>query len=757
MASKMIGCLLRLLGAAAIIFVLFVTLILPISSAHARAIEVRGCIASEREALLSFRESFLDPALRHSSWRGQDCCQWKGVRCSNRTGHVVKLDLRGDQVFPEATPLRGELSSSITTLRHLRYLDLSSNCFKIRKIPLFLGTLKNLKYLNLSYANFVGSIPSQLGNLSRLQYLDLSGNFYGLYLSDLSWLPRLPSLSSLNMSSVDLSLAKDWVRWVNMLPNLKSLVLPDCLLNSTLSTTHILHSNLTHLEILDLSNNQFYSALRHNWFWNLTTIKELYLSYCGWFGPIPDALENMIRIEIIYLDNNYLSGIMPSNWKNLCSLQILVLKSNNINGDIMGRMPECSWSKLRTLDLQGANLTGQLPVWIGNLTRLSYLDISINMFVGSIPLGIGNMTSLCYLDLSQNMLIGSVPLGIGNLTSLTYVDLSRNKLVSVRCIVAVRILASRVSRSHLRPPPPANRRLAADKQLHHPLLLPSHRPDPQPPRLSGRAVARPPPPRLHGSRAAARHARARRRASRRRGLRGAPPRPARRASRPRGPRASPWSATPRHGLPRAPPRVPPPRPAAAPAPCALCPGTSVSSCLCSDWSPKRLRKGRRTRRQKGLHDCCQMALPFGARPGAIPVPRCPVLFNGINWGEFAFHMEVHMGGQQLWGYLTGDRPCPPCPRVPVQPTYPPDANEATKTNMLEEFEAELDAYQSDLANYETWCREEACAKAILLASMETDLSLTLKGLTTTQQMWAHLRRSYEIRNEAMYLAVVEEA
>jgi hypothetical protein len=69
----------------------------------------------------------------------------------------------------------------------------------------------------------------------------------------------------------------------------------------------------------------------------------------------------------------------------------------------------------------------------------------------------------------------------------------------------------------------------------------------------------------------------------------------------------------------------------------------------------------------------------------------------------------------------------------------------------------MESYQSDLGLYETWLREEKSAKAILLASMEIDLARSLRGLATSHLMWDHLCRSYEIRNEAMYLAVVEEA
>lgn len=78
---------------------------------------------------------------------------------------------------------------------------------------------------------------------------------------DLSWIPHLSSLKTLDMTSVDLSSVKDWAHKANMLPNLRILSFPGCGLNSTVAK--LSHFNLINLEVLDLSGNPFHSALQH--------------------------------------------------------------------------------------------------------------------------------------------------------------------------------------------------------------------------------------------------------------------------------------------------------------------------------------------------------------------------------------------------------------------------------------------------------------------------------------------------------------
>ena len=56
--------------------------------------------------------------------------------------------------------------------------------------------------------------------------------------------------------------------------------------------------------------------------------------------------------------------------------------------------------------------------------------------------------------------------------------------------------------------------------------------------------------------------------------------------------------------------------------------------------------------------------------GYVVIPRCPVIFNGTNYPDFAAFMRVHMIGLRLWGVLSDEVSCPPCPPAPVAPLPP---------------------------------------------------------------------------------------
>ncbi|PSS34911.1 Leucine-rich repeat receptor-like protein kinase [Actinidia chinensis var. chinensis] len=108
---------------------------------------------------------------------------WRGVRCSD--GHVTALSL-------PSLDLRGPIDS-LSSLSHLRFLDLHGNRLNATLDPI--AALTNLKLVYLSGNDFSGEIPATLSSLTRLVRLDLSNNnLRGPIPDSLSNLTRLLTL-----------------------------------------------------------------------------------------------------------------------------------------------------------------------------------------------------------------------------------------------------------------------------------------------------------------------------------------------------------------------------------------------------------------------------------------------------------------------------------------------------------------------------------------------------------------------------------
>ncbi|XP_048447353.1 MDIS1-interacting receptor like kinase 2-like [Pyrus x bretschneideri] len=92
---------------------------------------------------------------------------------------------------------------------------------------------------------------------------------------------------------------------------------------------------------------------------------------------------------------------------------------------------------LTYFDLNGNYFRGHIPSAIGNLSRLTTLDLGNkfyekphNQFTGPIPDSIGLISGLQHVELSWNLLEGKIPPSIGQLRELQYLDLSCNSLNS---------------------------------------------------------------------------------------------------------------------------------------------------------------------------------------------------------------------------------------------------------------------------------------------------------------------------------------
>ncbi|CAI0546225.1 unnamed protein product [Linum tenue] len=381
------------------------------TSCNGQQVTVGGCLRQERTALLAFKQGLVDPSARLSSWGGNNCCSWRGIECDNKTGNVMRLDLRNS--FPinlepysmtteqldayKLSCLGGQLNSSLLQLDHLTHLDLSLNDFEGLQIPEFLGEFKHLRYLNLSYASFAGLVPPHLGNLSTLHYLDIyadsfsAGGRQGMEIENPSWLSGLSSLKHLNLGFVTIhSSDAKWLHAVNMIPSLLELYCHGCELQDMAVTLPFV--NFSSLSVLDLSQNLFNSSF-------------------------PEWLSTLTSLTRLDLSTNSFSG------------SIAVDFGSRFSGDISGLLNSftgCQTVSLEMLNLNSNDLVGELPDSIGLFKNLKHLDLAYNSLWGSIPASIGNLSALEVLYLHSNKMNGSIPESFGRLSELRDLNLIAN-------------------------------------------------------------------------------------------------------------------------------------------------------------------------------------------------------------------------------------------------------------------------------------------------------------------------------------------
>ncbi|PIN10465.1 Leucine-rich repeat protein [Handroanthus impetiginosus] len=378
------------------------------------------CLESERLALLKFKDELVDTQGRLSSWSNEehkrDCCKWRGVQCHNGTNHVIRLDLHspldlGD--YDTDARLKGMISASLLELQNLQYLDLSFNDFGHAPIPDFVGSLSELRYLNLAFAKFGGPIPSHLGNLSRLLHLDLSHN--DCYGKSLDWVSHLHSLKYLDFSYTNLSKETNWLQAISKLTSIKELhmyasALPDIPPSSLPS----INASVP-LAALDLGWNLFeVSTLALiRWFSNFssTGLMSINLDYNSMPSPIPDVFQNMVSLSSLSLTGTGLEGGIPAYFGNMSSLTDLDLNWNNLAGEFFELMRNLSGpaeKTLQTLFLWGNSISGSLSN-LSSFSSLEHLDLRENQLNGSIQEGYLKLPHLTSLYLSSNKLTGPLP------------------------------------------------------------------------------------------------------------------------------------------------------------------------------------------------------------------------------------------------------------------------------------------------------------------------------------------------------------
>ena len=135
-------------------------------------------------------------------------------------------------------------------------------------------------------------------------------------------------------------------------------------------------------------------------------------------GPAPWDPENG------YVNGNRVTDLSPI--LGLSNLEYLNLAHNELSGPIPVELGNLT--ALTNLDLSGNELSGPIPSQLGGLTQLTWLWLWGNQLSGTIPAELGNLTALWSLNLNGNELSGPIPAEFGQLGNLIYMDLSNNEL-----------------------------------------------------------------------------------------------------------------------------------------------------------------------------------------------------------------------------------------------------------------------------------------------------------------------------------------
>ncbi|XP_031275379.1 TMV resistance protein N-like [Pistacia vera] len=220
-------------------------------------------------------------------------------------------------------------------MESLRYLNLRG-CSKLKRFPEIIGSMECLFALIL-YDTAIKELPLSIGLLSRLEFLDLGEcknlsslpstindlkSLWYLSISHCSRLVSLPSTIDDLKSLCHLSISHCLSLILANLCRVTKLYLRDCNLGDGAITSDLLGSFIS-LEELDLSQNNFVSLPTS--INRLSNLRNLSLNYCRRLQILPELPSNISELSV----SGCISLERLSNALRLCNSNLSKISSHN--------------------------------------------------------------------------------------------------------------------------------------------------------------------------------------------------------------------------------------------------------------------------------------------------------------------------------------------------------------------------------------------------------------------------------------------
>ncbi|CAN0920307.1 Phytosulfokine receptor 2 [Linum grandiflorum] len=377
-----------------------------------------SCNPNDLRALKEFAGSFNNGSLLASWSDDTKCCDWDGVVCANGS-RVTMLNLPNHG-------LQGPIPNVLGSLDQLKSLDLSFNRLD-GELPMELSGLKKLEVLDLSHNMLSGNISEVLSGLLSIHSFNISSNHFE---DDLFQLVELPDLVVFNISNNSFS--------GPVSPRICSfsggIEVVDLSMNNVVGSLDNLTNCSSSLKQLHLDGNMISGTLPRT-LYSLPALQQLSISSNNFSGQLSEELSKLSSLTTLLVYGNRFSGQIPNVFNNLTKLEQFDAHSNSFSGPLPSTLSLCT--KLRVLDLRNNTLSGPIDLNFSSMPLLNVLDLATNHFFGSLPESLSDCHELKTLSLAKNVLNGSIPESYGMLSSLSFLSLSNNTVVNLHRALSV--------------------------------------------------------------------------------------------------------------------------------------------------------------------------------------------------------------------------------------------------------------------------------------------------------------------------------